>query len=206
MSDLDLHPEAVDAALLLFEGVELLDFAGPYEILAAAGRPDGPLLFRVRSAGVGTTTCRARSGPTLVADLRDDELLATPPAIVVVPGGVGVRTLLDDDAFVGRLAALHARGTIVTSVCTGAWLLAKARLLDDREATTHHLGMERLRTLAPSCRVRDDRRVVDAGSVVTSAGISAGIELGLHLVARSWDRSHADATARYVEWPTTDSS
>jgi len=203
MSDLPFDPNAVAVAVLLFEDVELLDFAGPYETLAVAGRPDGPLRFKVRSVGIGADTVRSRCGPRLIADERESDLLRVPPAIVIVPGGFGVRALLDDASTIQLLRTLHAGGTIVASVCTGAWLLAKAGLLDGHYATTHHLGFERLVGLAPRCIPKPDMRVVDAGTVITSAGVSAGIDLGIALVRRWWGDALADATAGYIEWSST---
>ena len=200
MSDLAHAPDAVDVAVLLFEGVELLDFAGPFEALAVAGRPDGPLRCRVRSVGVNSISVRARCGPTLVADESDAELDTRPPHAIIVPGGFGVRALLDDERFIDRLRTLHQGGAVIASVCTGAWLLAKARLLDGRAATTHHLGLDRLRELAPQCRVEPKARVVDTGDVVTAGGISAGVDLGIHLIARWCGDEVADATATYLEW------
>lgn len=200
MSDLRLADGAELVAILLFDAVELLDFAGPYEALAVAGRPDGPLRIDVRGVGMRLGPVRSRCGPLLVVEHEIDELIKVPPRVLIVPGGFGVRALMDDAKLLEVIRILHARGTVIASVCTGAWVLAKAGILDGREATTHQLGIERLAELAPTCTIRASQRIVDTGDVVTSGGISAGIDLGVHLVARLTDGPTAMATATYLEW------
>ncbi|HMN97092.1 MAG TPA: DJ-1/PfpI family protein [Phycisphaerales bacterium] len=204
--------------VLLFPDVELLDFAGPLEVFSVARDGEGERLFDVvavappRPRSIGATTgvgaiaaadqLRARHGLAIAAEMTVDDAApgGAAPAFLVVPGGYGIRALLEDVALLEFLRRCHASGTTVASVCTGAWLLARAGLLEGREATTHHLCLERLKELAPSCVIRPDRRVIDCGSVITSGGISAGIDMALHLVATRFGHDRAVAAAEYMEY------
>jgi transcriptional regulator GlxA family with amidase domain len=175
-------------AILLFDGVELLDFTGPAEvfIVAAEGKA-----FRVVTVAKHREPIRTMGGLRVLPDF---DFKTTPRAdIVVIPGGttgnVG-RTGLD---WVRRAAA---SADIVMSVCMGAFLLARAGLLDGVTATTHHWGVKRLKTAAPLCRVVRGERFVDSGHVVTTAGVTAGIDGALHIVERLLGRAARRWTAR----------
>jgi len=187
--------------VLVFPDVELLDFAGPLEVFTVARDAKESPLFEVRAVAPVSGPFRTRHGLTITPDgtLEDEPAGSPGKDILVVPGGFGVRALLESGV-PAQLRARHAAGATVASVCTGAWLLAKAGLLESREATTHHLCFERLQELAPTCRLRPDLRVVDEGSVLTSGGISAGIDMALHLVGRLFGKERAAATARYMEY------
>lgn len=188
--------------VLLFPDVELLDFAGPLEVFSVARDAEESPLFEVRTLAPVAGAFRTRHGLTIAADLTLDVFHEhrRREDLLVVPGGFGVRTLLEDARIIEHIRARHAAGTTVASVCTGAWLLARAGLLEGLEATTHHRCLDRLRELAPGCSVRSDRRVIDCGSVVTSGGISAGIDMALHMVERFCGRTQAEAAARYMEY------
>jgi transcriptional regulator GlxA family with amidase domain len=192
--------------VLLFPDVELLDFAGPLEVFSVARDAMESPLFEVRTVAPVRGPLRTRHGLQVSADETLDDAAGTPrEAIMVVPGGFGVRALLES-AVPSMLRVRHAAGVTVASVCTGAWLLARAGLLESRQATTHHLCLGRLQELSPRCRLRPDLRVVDEGSVLTSGGISAGIDMALHLVGRHYGAEQAMATAKYMEyrWLPTD--
>jgi transcriptional regulator GlxA family with amidase domain len=125
---------------------------------------------------------------------------APPIDILVVPGGRGTRTAVDRPALVAWIAARAAASMLTTSVCTGSFLLAKAGLLDGKAATTHWGSVERMRRDFPTVDVREEIRWVDAGRIVSSAGVSAGIDMALYVLARLFDRAVADATARGIEY------
>jgi transcriptional regulator GlxA family with amidase domain len=181
--------------ILLYEGVELLDFAGPAEVFIVAGEGR---LFRVVTLAAGPERAlRTMGGVRITAD----HGLADAPAldVLVLPGGdmdnVDARAI----AWVTEAAA---RVQITMSVCMGALLAARAGLLDDVDATTHHWGLERLQTLAPRCHVVTGRRFVDAGRVVTTAGVTAGIDGALHVVARLCGEDAAQwAATEWMEHP-----
>jgi transcriptional regulator GlxA family with amidase domain len=197
--------------LLLFDEVEVLDACGPFEVfsvatrVAARDRPHRPAPFAVTTISAGPDrTVRARGGLPLGADLLLTEVLARGTAfdLVVVPGGV--TTAVEADADVLRWLSGQARSArTVASVCTGAFPLARAGLLDGLPATTHWEDLAELRERFPAVRVVDDVRYLDTGPVATSAGVSAGIDLALHLVARETDEALAVATARQMDHPWT---
>jgi transcriptional regulator GlxA family with amidase domain len=185
-------------AVVLFEGAEELDFAGPWEVLAAWATQfpdDGASVFTVADTD-GLMRCA--KGLRVAADHTWD----TAPAadVIVVPGGDGVNAKLEDPAFLERLRSYADRGTLVTSVCTGALALAAAGLLRDRPATTWWGRLDRLAELEPTVEVRPDDRFVDSGEIVTAAGVSAGIDMALHLVARLHSVERAREVRRYIQY------
>ncbi|MBX3737798.1 MAG: DJ-1/PfpI family protein [Candidatus Didemnitutus sp.] len=186
-------------AILVFDEVEVLDFAGPFEVFSVTDELAHGAHFNVSLVAETPGTIRARNGLKIVPNHTLES--APAPQILIVPGGYGTRALLRKPALVEwvRVAAKHAE--ITASVCTGALVLAKAGLLDDLDVTTHAENLEELRALAPAARVHGDRRFHDHGRIATAAGISAGIDLSLHLVARLHDLATVEATARYMEYP-----
>src|SRR4029453_19050656 len=185
-------------AVVLFEGAEELDYAGPWEVLAAwaTQHPDD---------GVTVYTVAETDGPLPSAKgLRvfADHTWETAPApdVVLVPGGAGVYPLVDDEAFLSRLTGLAQSGTLVTSVCNGALVLAAAGLLRGRPRPTGWGRLGALPELAPTIDVRPDARFVDSGEVVTAAGVSAGIDMALHLVARLQSVERAREGGRYIQY------
>ncbi len=178
-------------AILVYEGVELLDFAGPGEVFAAAGRFDvftvGPTLAPVTSQGF------------VEVQPRYSVASAPRPDILIVPGGAA-GNVISNEAVMSWIKATAGRAEQVLSVCNGAMVLAHAGLLDGLEATTHHGSLAALRQHAPRTTVHDDRRFVDNGKVVTAAGVSAGIDMSLHVVAKLLGAGAASSTARYMEY------
>lgn len=197
----------MNVGILIFDDVELLDMAGPYEVFTTAARVQArslaagaPPCFRVITIARNTDTVRARAGLRLQPD---HPLQDHPPLdIAIVPGGV-VDTELGRPALPAWIAAQAGRVRILASVCTGALLLAQAGVLDGLEATTHWEDLAALRTLRPAVTVREGHRWVDAGAIVTSAGIAAGIDMSLHLVQRLQGRELALRTARQMEFDWT---
>jgi transcriptional regulator GlxA family with amidase domain len=176
--------------VLLFEGVELLDFTGPAEvfIVAAEGKA-----FRVITVAERTKPLRAMGGVKVSPDF--DCRTAPRADIVVIPGGEMSNVT---QAGLDWICGAARNAEIVMSVCMGAFLLARAGLLDGIAATTHHWGIKGLETAAPNCRVVAGRRYVDSGRVVTTAGVTAGIDGALHVVERLLGKEAARWTAQ--EW------
>ncbi|WP_428420688.1 DJ-1/PfpI family protein [Methylibium sp.] len=194
--------------IFVFDDVEVLDFAGPYEVFTTASRvqrrrlPAAPAAYEVFTVGPGApgSMVRARAGLRVQIDHGLD---AHPPIdLLIVPGGV-VAAELARPAVAPWLLACAARAELTASVCTGAFLLAQAGLLAGRCVTTHWEDIAELRALHPQLVVLEGRRWVDEGAVVTSAGISAGIDMSLHLVERTAGRELALATARQMEFDWT---
>ncbi len=184
--------------IFLFDGAEELDWAGPWEVLAAWARlwPDD---------GVDVFTVAAADGPvTCAKGLRvlPDHAWASAPAadVLLVPGGSGTRPLSRDEATLDWVRNHADRGAVVTSVCTGALVLAAAGLLRDRPATTYWSAFDELLAIEPTVEARPDDRFVDVGQIVTAAGVSAGIDMALHLVARLHSVERAREVRRYIQY------
>jgi transcriptional regulator GlxA family with amidase domain len=191
--------------LLMFDDMELLDFAGPYEVLTTAtrvhARSTGPAaapLFRVITASHDGQPVRARAGLRLQAEHALHDAPATP--WLIVPGGV-VDGVLTNAATLAELAQRAAQAELTASVCTGAFVLAAVRVLHHTACTTHWEDAAELQQRHPHLQVQPERRWVDNGRVVTSAGIAAGIDMSLHLVARHAGAELALATARQMDTP-----
>ena len=186
--------------ILLFDEVEVLDFAGPFEVFGVTGRNREEKPFEVMTCAEKSPVI-ARNG----LSVNVTHLLANAPKadLLVVPGGWGTRTAMKNPVMLDWVRNRAKESELVLSVCTGSLILGAAGLLDGLEATTHHAAFDILKTAAPGAKVREDLRVVDAGKVITSGGISAGIDMALHVVARLLGEAEARETARYMEyrWP-----
>jgi transcriptional regulator GlxA family with amidase domain len=195
-------PRPRTVGILIFDDVEVLDFCGPFEVFsvarAAEDRDRETPLFRALTIAERGEIVRCR-GDLLVQP--HHTFADHPPLdILVVPGGYGTRRERTNRALLDWIAAQDRQTELTTSVCTGAFLLAGAGLLDGRRATTHWGSIGWLREHHPTVDVRDGERVVDEGRIVTSAGVSAGIDMALHLVARLHGEATAAATARQMEY------
>lgn len=184
--------------MFIFEGVEELDWAGPWEVLAAYAQGWEDSEATVFTVARDTGPVRCSLGARL---LPDHEWGSAPPIdVLVIPGGPGTRELVTDNDVLEWIRG-HARANaLVASVCTGAGVLAAAGLLCDRPATTYFDSFGWLAELDPTIELRQHDRVVDCGGVVTSAGISAGIDMALHLVARLHSAERAREVQRVIEY------
>ncbi len=187
-------------AILIFPGVELLDFAGPFEVFSAARQSlatPAPL-FDVFTVAETLDPLRCNNPVTVVPDY---SLASCPPAdILVIPGGQGTRTAINRPELIAWIRARAAAAEIATSVCTGSFLLAQAGLLEGKTATTHWGSIERLRESFPATTISEQVRWIDEGAVITSAGVSAGIDMALHVIARLHGAEAAATTARWIEY------
>lgn len=184
-------------AIAVFEGAEELDFAGPWEVLAAwrdLCADDLEVLLVGDSREPVTCAKGMRVVPhTTWSDLGDVDVL-------LYPGGRGTRALLGDEAIRRRLEALKDGGTLLTSVCTGSLVYADAGLLDGRPAATYWQAFDELLALGKAIEPRRDERFVDDGDIVTAAGVSAGIDMALHLVGRLGSPDQARQVRRYIQY------
>ena len=193
--------------IYLFPDVEVLDFAGPYEVFTTASRvfkrqnPGSDEPFRVITAARTQNIVRARAGLNVMPDFSLHNCPATD--LLVVPDGV-VDKEVSDAQVIEWVRTRSREAAITASVCTGAFILAKAGLLQDRAATTHWEDIEDLRAQFSNVLVREGVRWIDEGEIVTSAGIAAGIDMSLHLVSRIAGAELAVATARQLEVPYSD--
>jgi transcriptional regulator GlxA family with amidase domain len=196
-----------NVGILIFPDVEILDFCGPFEVFASATLPaenEGGAekrLFEVFTVAERpqVVTCR---GGLLVQP--NHTLEDHPPLdLVVVPGGYGTRREQENQVVLDWIARQHRTGALTTSVCTGAFLLGAAGLLHGLRATTHWTTIDGLRTNHPTTEVLSDARVIDEGEIITSAGVSAGIDMALHVVRRLHGDEIAQRTARDMEYDWT---
>jgi len=185
-------------AILLFDEIEVLDFAGPFEVFAVTDELSDYQLFRVVTVAEEKRAIRARNG----LSVNPDHAMADCPRpdILIVPGGIGTRPLLHNAAVLAWISSVNATAEIVASVCTGSIVLGRAGLLDGLKATTHHECFDLLRQNAPRTTIVETDRFLDNGRILTAAGISAGIDMSLHLVARLHGAATAEKTARYMEY------
>jgi len=196
----------LNVGILLFDEVEVLDFAGPFEVFSRtrltpgleARRSDDSAPFNVFTVARGSAAITATGGLRVLPDYDLDE--APPIDILVVPGGFGTRPLLEDAAMLDWIRATAGKAQRVASVCTGSLLLARCGLLRGRRATTHWGALDLLAATDPTLTVERDRRVVDDG-VLSSAGVAAGIDMALALVESLHGKAVADETARYIDYP-----
>ncbi len=185
-------------AILLFHDVEVLDFAGPFEIFGVTGKRENATPFDVFTVAERPGEIRARNGLTVTPRYSFADCPA--PDVLVVPGGFGTRREMHNERVIEWLRAQSEKAEVIFSVCTGALLLARAGLLSGLEVTTHHGALDLLAKTAPDSVVRDDRRFVDNGRVITSAGVAAGMDASLHVVARLLGEAQARETAAYIEY------
>ncbi len=184
--------------IVLFPDVEELDVVGPWEVLAAWTRsfPEDGYAVSCLSRSGGLVEC----GKGLV--LQAHHCFAESPKldVLVYPGGQGTRPQLQDRNQLDWVRRQRAIVPLMTSVCTGSLVFAAAGLLSHRPATTHWASLDRLAELDPTITVRADERFVDDGNIITSAGVSAGIDMALHLVARLAGPERARQVRRYIQY------
>ncbi|MBF8193148.1 DJ-1/PfpI family protein [Nonomuraea sp. K274] len=183
--------------IMLFDGVEELDAVGPWEVFgmwAEAAPQEAQVVSFAPQAG----PVRARKGLTLHADHGFADV--GPLDLLLHPGGRGTRPLLKDDGHLAWLRERRADVPLLTSVCTGSLVYAAAGLLTGRPATTHWGALDHLGELDPTIEVRGDDRFVDDGDIVTSSGVSAGIDMALHLVARLAGADRARTVRRGMQY------
>jgi transcriptional regulator GlxA family with amidase domain len=184
--------------VFVFDGAEELDFVGPWEVLTMWAKmftADDAEVFMV-AEGTEPVTCA--KGMRVIPDHTWDT--APPIDVLVFPGGEGNTAQIGNESIRGWLRKLSDSGAIMTSVCTGSLVYADAGLLDGKPATTHWAWIETLPTLGKDIEARPDDRFVDAGDVVTAAGVSAGIDMALHLVARFVSEDRAREVKRYIQY------
>jgi transcriptional regulator GlxA family with amidase domain len=195
-------PPVHRVAVALFEGFTVLDVYGPVQAFASCriSREDGTAqrLFEIFSMAEQSGVVQAGEGPASYADYS----FATAPAfdILLIPGGFGTRTAVNNAPFLSQLAAASQRAAVTATVCTGSALLARTGLLDNRPATSNKLAWNWVLQQGPRVQWIRQARWVDDGTIITSSGVSAGIDMALSLIARLHGRELALASARNMEY------
>lgn len=195
--------------ILVFPEVEVLDFCGPFEVFSVTRlnedrRRQDPSPYEVLIIAENPGVVVATGGLKVVPDHTLDD--CPPLDVLMVPGGWGTRREMNNDRLIAWLSERARQVMTLTSVCTGSLLLGKAGLLDGKRATTHWRVLQEMRGWFPAVNVIDDQHVVEEGNVITSAGISAGIDMALRLVARHHGEAVARATAKHMEYPFPEDS
>ncbi|HZA27720.1 MAG TPA: DJ-1/PfpI family protein [Actinomycetota bacterium] len=191
--------ERLSIGIALFDGAEELDWAGPWEVLAywAHRYPEDSVeVFTVARDNSRPIECA--KGLRVLAD--HSWQTAPPIDVLVFPGGQGTRTLVGDEEVRAWVRSVHQRARLTTSVCTGAFVLADAGLLKGRPATTHWDDFDELLQIDGTIEARPQDRFVDEGDIITSAGISAGIDMALHLIARLHSEERAREIKRRIQY------
>lgn len=185
--------------ILLFNEVEVLDFAGPFEVFSITARPEGGAAFSVTTIGQTTDLITARNGLKVKPDY--DFTDAPQYDILIVPGGYGAEEVELHNISVLNWVREQAKGAdLVASVCTGAFILAEAGMLEGKRATTHWMDVDRLEREYPTIRVVRNVKYVDEGSIMSSCGISGGINLAFHIVEKLLGTETARETAHRMEY------
>ncbi len=187
-----------NVAILIFDDVELLDFTGLFEVFSVAGRQDNSKPFNVYTVAEKSAPITTRNGLSVNPQYTIQD--CPQPGILLVPGGQGTRREINNAVLIDWIKHCSQKAELVLSVCTGALLLAKAGLLEGLKATTHHTAIELLKELAPNTTIQTDKRFVDNGKIILSAGIATGIDMSLYVVARLLGKDQALQTAQYIEY------
>jgi transcriptional regulator GlxA family with amidase domain len=195
--------------ILIFEEIEVLDFCGPFEVFSVTRLNEGkrreePSPFEVLLVAERPSPVTTTGGMTVLPHYSFENCPSLD--IVLSPGGLGTRKELKNPVLLDWLRARGAEAEMITAVCTGSMLLGSAGLLDGLHATTHWRSLDWMRDSFPSVTVDYGKHFVEDGRVITSAGISAGIDMSLRVVARYFGEDIARATARYMEYPYPESN
>lgn len=186
--------------ILIFPDVEVLDFAGPYEVFSVVGGETGPdRPFRVHTVSATPGVFGARNGLKVMADFSLAD--APQPDILIIPGGSGSRIAQNDESLLAWIRAVAPRTSILLTVCTGVRILLRAGLAGTFDLTTHHAALDEIRAAAPANHVRADARVIDHGRLIISAGVASGIDASFHIVRRLCGDAVARAAAHHIEYP-----
>lgn len=187
-----------NVGIFLFNDIELLDFAGPYEVFSVTSELNDYKLFKVFTVSEGGAGIRSVNGLKATPDYSFDN--HPPIDILVVPGGVGTKAEIVKKPVLDWVSRACESSRITMSVCSGARILGALGLLDGLQSVTHHEVIEHLAQIAPKTIIRPDERFIDNGKIMTSGGISAGIDLSLHVVGKLYNKAIAAKTIKYMEY------
>ena len=198
-----------DVVFLLFDEMDLLDFGGPYEVLLTANRlserSGQPAPFRIHTVSPDDQPVTAYGGIGLTP--ADSVNSIDCPDVVVIPGAINPNGIATNSEISAAITSITAESTIITSVCTGSYVLGQLGLLDGRDWTTHWEDIPELQNKLARRNTKSDisigrsERIVDSGKVITAGALTCGLDLGLHLVARLVDPTLAHRTAQQIDFP-----
>jgi transcriptional regulator GlxA family with amidase domain len=196
-----------NVAIFIFDDVEVLDFTGPFEIFSVCGlRSGGEKPFNVYTVAE-KQQIRARNNLLIMANYLLDNCPA--PDILLIPGGGGIhadgtpfgsRKEMHNEIVLNWIREKNKTVELLLSVCTGSLILAKAGLLDGLSATTHWKALEAMQVAAPNTKLFPEKRWVDNGRIILSAGVSAGIDMSLYVISKLLGKEAADENAQYIQY------
>ena len=195
----------INVGIFIFDEVEVLDFAGPFEVFsrtrllkgAESRRSNDSAPFNPFTVSIDKKSLTATGGLKIIADYTFNNFPKID--ILIVPGGYGTRTLLNNESLLKWIKAVSSKANITASVCTGSLLLAKAGLLEGKRATTHWGAIEALKSISKDIQVITERRVVN-DEIITSAGVSSGIDMAFMIVENLYGEEVSSDTAKYIEF------
>ena len=183
--------------MLLFQDVELLDFAGPLEVFGAANYVKDGSLFSIETVGLEKEISVSKSLLNVTADTVLDGQTYD---LFLIPGGFGTRPIVKDEAALARIKESIDKSKVTATICTGALVLAKLGYLKNMQACSHHLSFDLLTKLDSTITVNKDDRYVDNETIVTSAGVSAGIDMSFYLLRKYYGEEFSQMVRKYIEY------
>lgn len=187
-----------NTAILIFKDAEVLDFAGPFEVFNAANEVSGKKLFNVYLTAEYKEIVELRNGLRVIPDHTTDSQLE--PDIIIIPGGEGRKMQMFNENILNWIKKKYTQLEFLLSVCTGAFIIGKTGLLDNIKATTHHESYEEFAETFPRTELIKNVKYVDSGKIITSGGISAGINMSLYTVSLIAGKDIAGKTAKLMEY------
>lgn len=189
-----------NVGIFLFNEVEVLDFAGPFEVFSIAEYQDSKeKIFKVSTIAQTKNLIKARNGLKILPDYDFTDVPKLD--ILIIPGGYGAEEIeIHNKEVINWIVKYSEKVEILASVCTGAFLLAKGKLLDGKKATTHWMDIDRLEKEFEKITVERNAKYIDEGSIITSAGISAGINMAFYIISKLTNKEIARNTAKRMEY------
>ncbi len=184
--------------ILIFDGVELLDFAGPMQVFSSFQYVYPELCKSVITIGLSDPISVSKTQLKITPHQTIDE--ATDLDLFIIPGGAGTRSIIKNEAQLKKIAEVSHLTEIVGSVCTGSLVLAKLGMLSGLKATTHFAAVDLLSSLDPTIEVDRTKRYHDHDRIIVSEGVSAGIDMSLYLISKHYSQEHADQVKKYIEY------
>jgi transcriptional regulator GlxA family with amidase domain len=189
-----------NTAILLFNDVEVLDFAGPFEVFSTANTEYGEIIFNVYTIAEKKYVISARNGLKIIPDYSFNDCPA--PNILIIPGGNGRKIEMNNSVLLNWIKEKFGNLEFLLSVCTGSFIIGKTGLLDGAQATSHHYTYEEFETTFPQIKLIKNTKFVDNGKIITAAGVSSGINMSLHVISRLFGEELKAKTASQIEFNT----
>lgn len=184
--------------ILIFNDVELLDFAGPLQVFSAAHYVDDDLLKAPMTIGTKSKVRVSKSKISIACNKRISSRIKLD--LFIIPGGFGTRQILEDKKLLAKIDKIITNSKVTASVCTGSLILAKLGYLKDKSATTHFAAVDLLQSLDQTITVDRTKRYIDHGDIVVAEGVSAGIDMSFYLLKKFYSKALSDEVRKYIEY------